>query len=259
MVEPLTSHHGISSHFTSFTLYFQAQRLKEERLKLLAAMTDELGVSIDPETGTSVSRGRSTRLQTRIGGQRVNYNEDAYFRARMLEARNLAKANEANSKKNNLNKLKVPESLPDLRYWQLFDGPKLVELNALEWQWFMKWKNDSRFDAEKHGECGLNEEQQMEKARVLREGFPSITYRIYGLFVRCCIKFGRDSVEEIVEEMIDNMMDEADSEQKDDDEKVDENEDGDVEDEDEDGDAQVVDEDEDGDEDVAEKGMVVKS
>merc|ERR1719347_2445747 len=88
-------------------------------------------------------------------------------------------------------------------------------MNAKEWEWFNKWKNNNLYNEEKHGQCGLNEEEQMEKEEVLRDGFPTMSYRLYSLFVRCCIKFGRDRVDDIVELMADAMMDdEEDSDQK---------------------------------------------
>jgi len=177
----------------------KAKRLEAERRRLLEVMGHELGAAHGGQ--------RSTRLQTQIGGQRrKNYNEDAYFREKMAAARNMAKMR-ADALRDNVNALKAPSALPDVRYWQLFDEEAMTTLHAAEWEWFNRCKNDPAYNEEEHGHCGLSEDEQRRKERLLEDGFAAMTYRLYGLFVRCCVKFGRAQIDDIVEEMVDAMMD----------------------------------------------------
>merc|ERR1712154_123629 len=106
---------------------------------------------------------RSTRLMTQFGAKkRINYNDDSYFREKLNASKYI---NSNNATKKNVNNLKVPAALPDCRYWQMYDVKRLYEINAKEWKWFNKWKNDEAYDEKT---CvALTNEESKEKEQIL--------------------------------------------------------------------------------------------
>ena len=79
------------------------KKLNEEKYKLIASMNVEMN-------------GKSARhfKMGQMGKERKNYNEDAYYRQKLNEAREINSANK-NVPKDNKNGLKVPDRLPDVR------------------------------------------------------------------------------------------------------------------------------------------------
>jgi len=185
--------------FTEARKLKRTQQLEEQRQQLLAVMAAEGDAPM-----------RSTRLSTqigsRVGAQRKNYNEDAYFRQKLSEARNTLQSNQL-AAKYNPNGLTQPSRLPDIRYWQLFDSKALYQIHATEWEWFNRWRNHEEYNENECGEQGLSDEERAQKQSLLDAGFAQITYRDFACFVRCCIKFGKDAVDAIAAHMAAECVD----------------------------------------------------
>ena len=176
------------------------KRLNEEKYKLVAAMNAEMN-------------GKSARFfkMGQMGKERKNYNEDAYYRQKLDEARNINAANK-NMKKDNKNGLKEPDRLPDIRYWQLYDVENLYLLHNNEWNFFVKYKNAHYYNPEKH--VALTEDEIKTKEKILADGFDCISYRNFACFVRSVIKYGKDDIDSICSAMIENGIDSDDSEEE---------------------------------------------
>ena len=178
----------------------RTKRLNEERYKLIEYMNNEMTDGLNGGT-------RSTRLATQfgvIGRGRKNYNENAYYRDKLNQARSAIAANKLINT-NNKNGLKVPSKLPDIRYWQLYEVKDLYKIHNKEWEFFNKWKNSPYYDEEKH--IALNEDEIKLKKEILENGFDGISYRDFGCFVRGCIKYGKDDIDSICKDMIEISMD----------------------------------------------------
>jgi len=184
------------------------KQIEQDRFKLVEYMNDEM-------QGGNMNNGatmRSTRLATQfgqIGRSRKNYNENAYYRDKLNQARAINAANNAKPSYNQ-NQLPVPSKLPDIRYWQLYDVKSLYAINAKEWEWFNKWKNSPHFDEEKH--ISLTPEEKELKEKLLYDGFDDISYRDYSCFVRSCCKHGKDDIDSIIKDMLELMLMDVDDE-----------------------------------------------
>merc|ERR1712129_188709 len=184
--------------FEQLTLEFNYQtydgedytQRRKERLKQLEKEKYALIESMNSEM-----QGKSTR-NIKIG---VNYDEDAYFRSKLNEARSIHAQNR-NVKSDNKNGLIAPERLPDIRYWQLYDVEALYAIYNKEWAFFVKYKNAHYYDKDKH--VALTDEEKKEKEQILVDGFDWVSYQNYGCFVRSVIKYGKDGMDEIVAAMI---------------------------------------------------------
>merc|ERR1712129_538165 len=133
------------------------KKMNEERFKFIGTLQAEI---TDSHSGGI----RSTRLMTDFRAKkRINYNDDSYFREKLNASKYV---NNGNAIKKNENNLKVPDALPDCRYWQLYEVKRLYEINGKEWEFFNKWKNDSSYDEK---QCvALNDDEIRKKSKFLQ-------------------------------------------------------------------------------------------
>merc|ERR1712154_759776 len=64
------------------------------------------------------------------------------------------------------------------------------------------------YNPQKH--VALNEEEKKLKQKLLNDGFPQISYRDFGCFVRSIIKYGKNDIDSICNAMIKNGMNQID-------------------------------------------------
>merc|ERR1712154_356220 len=174
---------------------------RKERMKELKNLQNTMQEEI---------KGKSSRLLTKfgqIGKERKNYDENAYYREKLRAAQDAINANK-NIKSYNKNDLEIPQKLPDIRYWQLYDVENLYTINRKEWSFFNKYKNAHYYNPQKH--VALNEEEKKLKQKLLNDGFPQISYRDFGCFVRSIIKYGKNDIDSICNAMIKNGMNQID-------------------------------------------------
>src|SRR5690606_3839807 len=110
---------------------------------------------------------------------------------------------------NNTNNLTPPEKLPNIKHWHLFNCKKLYELYNKEWNFFIKYKNNKDYNPNEHKP--LTDKEIEEKKELLKEGFIEIGYNDFSKFIRLCIKYGRDDINNI----LNNMLNESNIDNKD--------------------------------------------